>query len=500
MRSIRVVNIAAAGLLVAAAAAGCFDLADDCTEALDCPLGDGGPPAGCVPSMLTGAVADSCGVFVSVSGDDGNAGTKEKPLKTITAALGMGTTVYACAGAAPYSEAVTVPAGVALYGGLDGSSWKYVGAMTKTAITAGAGKIPVTLAMGLGAKLADLHVLAADVSTMTDGTSSIAVVANGATAELNGCVIEAQGAAAGAPGEGYTSAAMPGATGLPGTDACMGVAAVLGANPVNSGCGTSDSTSGGGGNGLVTTGGDGTHGSPGNTMNGGAGESASVCATGTKGDDGLPGIAGTGATAVQPGTVGASGYIGVPGTGGQPGPPGQGGGGGGGAKGGTGAGMCPVGMAAGATGGSGGSGGCGGAGGNGGNPGGSSLALVNLGATLTMSSVTLKAGSGGKGGDGGPGQNGGTGAMQGAGGKVLTATGLNPGCDGGPGGQGGAGGRGGGGRGGHAIGIAYTGTTAPSMTGATFAAGTPGMGGAGDDSMGNMGDGAVGVATNVQGF
>ena len=67
---------------------------------------------------------------------------------------------------------------------------------------------------------------------------------------------------------------------------------------------------------------------------------------------------------------------------------------------------------------------------------------------------------------------------------------------------GGAGGQGGGGRGGHAIGIAYTGMTAPSTMGVSFPKkGTAGMGGAGDDSMtGITGNGAAGVAADVQGF
>jgi hypothetical protein len=90
--------------------------------------------------------------------------------------------------------------------------------------------------------------------------------------------------------------------------------------------------------------------------------------------------------------------------------------------------------------------------------------------------------------------------MPGHGGKVAMGSSLNPACDGGLGGVGGTGGQGGGGRGGHAIGIAYTGTAAPSMKGVSFSQGTAGAGGKGDDSMGNMGDGAPGVVADVQVF
>jgi hypothetical protein len=38
-------------------------------------------------------------VFVSPVGDDGNPGTKAKPLKTLKAAMAKGSTIYACAGA-----------------------------------------------------------------------------------------------------------------------------------------------------------------------------------------------------------------------------------------------------------------------------------------------------------------------------------------------------------------------------------------------------------------
>ena len=209
-------------------------------------------------------------------------------------------------------------------------------------------------------------------------------MANGATAELDGCVIEAQRAAAGAAGMGYTSAAMAGMIGESGNDACTGSFTAPG-NPVSSGCGTPDSMSGDGGNGLVSSGGAGSPGSPGSAMNGGLGEMSGVCTPGMVGDPGMPGTLSQGATSL--GSVAGGNYTGTAGTDGASGTPGQGGGGGGG------------------------------------------------------------------------------------------------------------------GRGGHAIGIAYTGTAVPSMTGVSFGKqGTPGPGGVGDDSMGNKGSGTSGVAANVQGF
>jgi hypothetical protein len=490
MNMVRALGIAAIGTGAGATALGCFDLADDCFYLRTCSAGTGAStPTGCVPSMSNGTVDDSCGVFVSPSGDDGSAGTKAKPLKTITAALGRGTVLYACAGATPFEEAVTVPAGVTIYGGVDCTSWKYVGAMTKTAITAPAGMVPVTLAMGLDAKLVDLHVTAA---TATDsGGSSIALVADRATATIEGSTLEAGDGATGAAGKPYASAAQAGMMGNKGTDACM-ANAVLGGLSVSSGCGVPDSTSGAGGIGQVGSGGDGSAGQPGATANGGKGEGSLPCAAGTKGDDGTPGMPGAGAMGI--GSISASGYGGVTGKDGGPGAVGQGGGGGGGAKGGMGANMCTMASTdGGASGGSGGSGGCGGAGGKGGSAGGSSIALLSFNATLMLSSVTLKAGNGGMGGDGGAGQSGGGGGMPGPGGKVPIASALNAACDGGLGGVGGTGGKGGGGAGGHSLGIAAMANT-PATSGWIAMASMGGAGGKGDDTMGNMGDGAAGVA------
>src|ERR1700691_1445357 len=104
-------TILAATLLVAVGlAGGCF-FTYDCADDETCAPGtggtggnDGGPPPSCIPSMNSTPVADSCGVFVSsVSGQDTpDAGTREAPFKTITAALAKGSTLYVCAGTPGY--------------------------------------------------------------------------------------------------------------------------------------------------------------------------------------------------------------------------------------------------------------------------------------------------------------------------------------------------------------------------------------------------------------
>ncbi len=461
--------------------------------------GTGGTPSQCIPSKDPKTAVDtSCGVFVSATGDDGATGAQDKPVQSLKQAVMLARDgekrIYACA--EELAGPVELPAGIAVYGGLDCGvmprSWLYVGDKSKTTIMADAEMVPLTLASGTGTKLFDLHVLAK--AAVNAGGSSIAVVADQVTAEIIGCVFEAGNGLAGAPSKGYTSAAQAGAMGNKGNDACM-ANTVVGGDPVASMCGGPDSSSGNGGSGFTASGGAGSPGFPTGATNGGMGEIVSACTPGMKGEDGAPGIPGPGATGL--GAISKSGFAGVLGMPGLLGPPGQGGGGGGGAKGGMALDKCPVaGMTGGAAGGSGGSGGCGGAGGKGGNPGGSSIALISLGSSLTFSQVTLRTGKGGNGGDGGVGQDGGFGGPPGTGGAVAGMNGLNPGCNGGPGGSGGKGGKGGGGTGGHSIAIAFTGNK-PVKGEWTATTGTFGGGGLGGDA---AGEGAPGVKVDVQEF
>jgi hypothetical protein len=453
----------------------------------------GGPPAGCVPNENADPVSDTCGVFVSSSlGDDSNVGTKEKPLKTLGAALAKGKAVYACGEG--FVEAVSIAGSATLYGALGCTKdWAYDGTK-KTQLTAAADTIPMSVAKATtSAEVLDFVITAADASK--DGGSSIAVLAAQAALSLTRCDVAAGNGKAGLAGAAYQDSAQAGVDGKAGNDVCS-ASTSLGGDAVTSMCGTPDSVSGAGGIGSIAAGGDGSKGLPASAANGGAGEDTSACTAGGPGDAGAAGTAGTGATGL--GTLSATGFAGVSGGEGGPGSVAQGGGGGGGAKGETTATLCPAGMGGGASGGSGASGGCGGLGGKGGSAGGASLALVSLDATLSFASVTVKVGSGGAGGDGGTPQGGGAGGVNGgAGGKGKNA--LKAACAGGPGGKGGDGGKGGGGTGGHAIGVAATGS-APAMEGVTFAKGTPGLGGKGDNANGNMGDGAPGVAADVQVF
>jgi hypothetical protein len=467
------------------------------------------PDETCVPRDSTGAVDDTCGVFVSASrAGSAGTGTKAEPFLSLQEAINEAQEnktgrVYACAGdGEEFSEVVEVPGGVTLYGGLDcNNGWIWAGEATKTVLTAGEGMIPLTMGGQSGTvRIEDLHVVARPTAQQHDGAggSSIAAVAHSAAVQLVRCELEAGGGAPGADGAPFTVPAMSGNPGRPGTNGCTRTdrnPSPGGAAEVNQ-CGTpddptDDSTGGSGGESRPTTGEDGGDGLPlltasGDEENGGRGwGSSGSCASGSPGKS-RP-TAAPGASAAGPGSISVAGYAGVPGAPGNRGAPGQGGGGGGGDRGESSEStryLCIDGRSedrAGASGGSGGAGGCGGLGGRGGLPGGASIALISIDATLSFEAVVLKAGPGGRGGNGGDGQLGGDGAAGGMGGTVnLDETqGIYGACDGGRGGRGGNGGKGGGGQGGHSLGIAFHGTPPP-LSGVAIQFDAAGLGGDGD--------------------
>jgi hypothetical protein len=487
--------------------AACFDYADDCVllatccpdGTLDClsigPDGgtdgsDGSTPDCSGDPSSTNAI-DACGVFAQADAPAGGDGTMAMPFvklaDAIAAAQTAGKRVYACA-SKPFGEAVTISAGIEVYGGLDctkGWAWSQ---SARSQLSGPADTVALTITSTAGGAMVEgFAITGASPSQMAMGGSSIAVVVDDVAATLDHCNVTASDAADGVAGQLPSGMAMKGqdaaaqGTAMGPTNACF--AAAAGGVPGTTTCGGVDTSGGNGGNGGVTGmnsgfGADGVDGSPAGNSDHGTGANASNdCTDATKGKAGTAGNAGPGGSPTGD-TLSLSGITNGDTTDGQSGTPGQGGGGGGGAKSGT---FCQAGAqivdGVGASGGGGGAGGCGGQGGGGGKAGGSSIAIVSLGTKLTLTSVTLAVGKGGKGGNGVLGQGGGASGLGAVGGAASGIAGSLPGCKGGDGGLGGAGGAGGGGRGGHAIGIAYAKAPATMPAIQMFTPGTAGNGG-----------------------
>lgn len=439
---------------------------------------DSGPPPSCIPSMNSEPVAASCGVFVSATGSDTTGkGTPTAPYKTLGKALAENaSTIYACAGTTPYSEALAVDTRVTLFGALNCGTWAY-NAAVPTQLTAASDAVPLTLSSSAsGSAVYDFGITAVG-ATMTGG-SSIAVLDNGADVALENVAIAAGAGQAGAPGAPQTQVATPGsANGANGNSdgTCMNTGLIMGgAGGINT-CADGTMTNGGaGGQGIPAVNGEpGSTGQPTMTgANGGAGQTTTPCQPGGLGNEATAGAAatgmpGTGARGI--GDVSASGYQPPAPVLGTAGSDGQGGGGGGGAH------ACDSNnMYAGPSGGGGGAGGCGGNPGNAGTSGGSSVGILAVGAKLTLTTVSITTTAGGMGGAGASGQLGGNGGQQGN-------QGGSGACPGGVGGQGGAGGSGGGGAGGHSVAIAIKNATLPDLGTTTITPGSGGTGGAGAD-------------------
>ncbi|AKT38601.1 hypothetical protein [Chondromyces crocatus] len=486
--------------------------------------GEGGDKptyGGCIPSESAIPVANDCGVWASSSqGHDGNAGIKAGPVKSLAEAFsraldpdkGTGR-VYACA--EPFQEAVEVPPGITLYGGLDcEAEWGFVGDQRKTTIAGPPDRVAMRLLPGEAAsRIEDVLVQAANGET--PGASSIAVLAHQASAELVRCELVAGDGAVGATGEHGAVPAMPGdppptaQAGLPGvagTRPCLTVSGTLvlttaGGPPVELVCDDGATSLGGkGGDGLANSGQSGQSGQTGDAGPGGTGAQANettwTCTAGRGlGGDGSTGLEGTvGAPAAGVGALSPElGFVGTSGVAGTVGRPGQGGGGGGAAYGGA----CGILPGAHGAGGSGGTGGCGGKPGQGGGPGGASFGLVSLDARVVLTESKITAGNGGLGGQGGDGQVGGPGGVGGAGGSFSSVNPMRSGCAGGVGGKGGDGGPGGGGLGGHAAAVAFSGTPLSLDESIPLTFGAAGPGGMGGTGAGDGAQGEGGLATRV---
>jgi hypothetical protein len=471
---------------------------------------------------------NACAVYVSAGAtpttDAGPPGTMGNPWGTLQEAIanvGAKAKVYAC-NKTPFSEPVTISAGIEVFGGFDCGNLEAWGlpvtpltSANMSVLNGPPNMVALTIGTGASGTLVSGFAITGASPSMA-GESSIAVIVDGVSTTFESSSITASAAVDGVPGDTPANdPTLDGANGVSGASACASGVTHPGPAGATNTCATGgSSTAGKGGDGGDPSGDPAGSGAAGNATptptpigeddgKAGSGEgqpSAPVC---TPGDTGAPGAPGTpGGGAMGPGTISKNGYQGTSGQSGMAGQPGQGGGGGGGAKGAMSV-SCPTGAALvpGASGGAGGTGGCGGKPAGGGGPGGSSIALLAFNADVTLTTTTLTAGQAGNGGTGGNGQPGGGG---GGGGVEGMGVGSTPpaSCQGGNGGAGGNGGPGGGGQGGHSLGIAFQGTTAPS--GGTFmiTATNKGLGGAGGpgNTSANMGQGANGMAADCWDF
>jgi hypothetical protein len=273
--------------------------------------GGGGMQGNCDPE--SGSVDAGCGVFASVSlGAAGAMGTKTAPLASLAdavAAAGELKRVYACAEV--FAEAVTVSAGITIYGGLDceGGTWSAL-ADTKTTVQGPADTIALRVENTAdGAKLYDLAVRAADATV--PGGSSIAVLVDGATVEMARCELTAGDGAKGADGvDGPSVGPVQPAKGANGVAACSDSDGMGGFDSVNDGgmstnndWGGAISIGGGGGDGGPLGGGNGSDGQPvGAAGQGGKGQSAGAWSCAVGGTNGGANVGDNGG-AVQPGAL-----------------------------------------------------------------------------------------------------------------------------------------------------------------------------------------------------
>ena len=296
------VGLGVLGCGTAASMCGCHP--EDCNDTVTCVTGPKEPA--CSADPTSGPAEDDCGIFVSVSiGNDENPGTSDLPVRTFARAISLAQSgpmrVYGCAEL--FSEAVNVPSGVDVWGGLDcAHDWSYIGADRPTVLAPAPDLVPLQVKAGRGiSNLFDLRLEAADASV--PGGSSIAMlVLTGAAVELRRSELVAGDGAKGAPGDrGGELPAKGGAPGNSGAAACS-ADSVLGAPPVITACGEVQTIGGKGGDGNATRGGSGNDGQPEPVPNpdgrglGGAGEVIGAqCWSGEDGENGTDGAHAEGA-------------------------------------------------------------------------------------------------------------------------------------------------------------------------------------------------------------
>jgi hypothetical protein len=432
-------------------------------------------------------------VYVSMDGNDANAGSAAAPKKTVQAAIDQaiadGSDVYVESG--NYAETITVRNGVSVYGGFlrSGATWLRDVAVYTTIIDSG-NHSAMTATGASNLTIDGLTVIAADA--LMPGTSSTAILIRGGTGlDITNNILWAGNGADGASGDRGTRGARgkDGSTVGGNTQGGGSGGAAVGSGFAKSGAGGKGGDGGGAAGGNGGKGSGGGSGSSGKVAGGGggAGGSGNQADNGSGGDPGKTGLAGGhGAAGKAVGILSPAGYEVSNGGKGGIGGGGSGGGGGGGGEGST--------FTKGTGGGGGSSGGAGGNPGGGGQGGGGSFGIVvtNGAANVTIAGNTITTRDGGSGGGGAVGGGGGPPGTRGT--SSSTDAGGRGGY-GGSGGWGGPGGSGAGGGGGPTIGIlVQSGLSGIAQSGNTFTLGQQGAGGAGGPGAPG---GAAGLRTDV---
>ncbi len=436
-------------------------------------------------------------IFVSLTGNDLNPGTRQQPKRTIQAGISAASTtqphVYISAGF--YDEPVALRSGVSIYGGYAPTTWVRGPASVVTLRNGliNSGRIVAVSGVGITAPSTVAYVTIRALDTTAAGVSTYGLHCEDCPAlTVRSSLIIAGSAGAGGNGSS-TVAGASGSGGFNGNGGSCDSSAGSGGTAGTSSCGRNGGAGGFGGQegrNTGTNGGTGVVGTPGGGGGGGGGDGCNLacgsCNAGRRGGDGFNGTSGASGSnggGGNGGVVLASFWVGSSGGNGANGLHGNGGGGGGGG-GGQGGGC--VNDGGGNGGGGGGAGGCGGGGGLGGGAGGGSFGvfLVNSNG-IRFENAEISSGNGGSGGVGAPGAGGGSGGGRGFGANTCTGE-VGGGGNGGLGGDGGGGGHGGGGEGGLSYGI-YRVNTAPTLIGGFISPGNAGNGGFSPGASGSTG-------------
>ncbi|WP_438043392.1 hypothetical protein [Sorangium sp. So ce128] len=464
------------------------------------------PESVCVEHIAADILDDGCGVFVAGNyggGDDGNPGTKAKPVFTVERGVELARTgrgrVFICNDGFEVHQ-ILLPSGVDLLGGFHCRRWDRDPRIPRSTFFHAPIFDPMVIVEPAGPEdtgAADGVSTLADLNVWAFGPLGALVQSNTAVEILRSEIL-ADSALEGTDGEEWPRYSPPdGPDGTFARDACS-AAVVAGGDAAVNRCESGHTSIGGkGGDGLPDSAEDGADGEPASVRDpspaglGGTGELGGVlCYDGSNGGPGAPGTQGAPGGGI--GRLTETGWEGDTGGEGTWGTPGQGGGGGGGRRGGLA--VCGAASKGGAGGGSGGAGGCGGRGGRGGANGNPTIGVLALHARVTVRDSVIETAAGGQGGDGGPPQEGGRG---GRGAPGAAEADVFQGCLGGRGGQGGPGGYGGPGRGGDSIGVAYLDEDQLTLEGVTFDIGQPGKGGTSWNHDGSTTEGESGNAVET---